>query len=93
MENNKTDAVVAYINDVLARHEERIVVLTGRSEYARFSFELSGADFVRSRKIEGTTTDELVDSCIKEIIAAGLAKISRTHPRPCLNLREILSSQ
>lgn len=82
MENSKRDALVSYINDVLARHEERIVVLTGRTEYARFGFEITGADFIRSRKIEGTTLDEMVDSCIKEIIAAGLAKNITYTPSP-----------
>ena len=74
MADNKTDAIVKYINDALARVEERIVVLTGRTDYARFSFELTGADFVRSRAIGGSTVDELVDNCMKEIIAAGLAE-------------------
>jgi hypothetical protein len=82
VENNNRDALIAYFNDVLARHEERIVVLTGRTEYARFGFELTGADFVRSRKIEGKTLDELVDNCIKQIIGAGIAKSITYTPSP-----------
>ena len=82
MENINVDSFVSYINDVLARHEERIVVLTGRTEYARFGFEITGADFIRSKKIEGTTLDEMVDSCIKEITAAGLARSITYSPSP-----------
>ncbi len=74
--------VVAYLNDVLARHEERIVVLTGRTNYARFGFEISGADFARTRKIEGKTLDEMVDSCIKQVLDAGLAKSITYSPAP-----------
>jgi hypothetical protein len=82
LENINTDALVSYINDVLARHEERIVVLTGRTEYARFGFEITGADFIRSKKIEGATLDEMVDSCIKEITSAGLAESITYSPSP-----------
>ena len=52
MDIRKTDAIVTYINDALARQEERIVVLTGRSEYARFAFELTGSDFIHSAPID-----------------------------------------
>jgi len=82
MDDKKAEALAAYINDVLARQEERIVVLTGRTDYARFSFELAGADFVRSRDIKGTTVDELADNCIKEIVAAGLAEKITCSPSP-----------
>lgn len=82
MKSKVTDAFVTYINDALARQEERIVVLTGRTEYARFSFELTGADFVRTGKIEGKTIDEITGSCIKEILAAGLAENITYSPSP-----------
>jgi len=73
---------IAYFNDVLARHEERIVVLTGRTNYARFGFEISGADFARTRKIEGKTLDEMVNNCISQILAAGLARNITYSPAP-----------
>ena len=82
MADNKTDSIIKYVNDMLARQEERIVVLTGRTEYARFSFELTGVDFVRSRKIEGSTIDEIVDSCVKEILVVGLAEDIKYSPSP-----------
>jgi len=82
MADNKSDSIIKYVNDMLARQEERIVVLTGRTEYARFSFELTGADFVRSRKLEGSTIDEMLDNCIKEILAVGLAEDITYAPSP-----------
>ena len=82
MENSNADKIVSYFNDVLARYEERIVVLTGRTEYARFGFEITGADFIRSKKIEGTTLDEMIDNCIKEITAAGIARSITYSPSP-----------
>ncbi len=81
MDNVKPE-VIAYFNDVLARHEERVVVLTGRTNYARFGFELSGADFARTHQIEGKNIDEIVDSCIKHILAAGMAKSITYSPAP-----------
>ena len=82
MADNKTDAIVQYVNDALARVEERIVVLTGRTDYARFSFELTGVDFVRSRKIEGKSIDEMVDTCVQEILKAGLVENITYSPSP-----------
>jgi hypothetical protein len=82
VENKGADAVTQYFNDILARHEERIVVLTGRTDYARFGFEITGADFIRSRMIEGKTLDEMMDSAIKQITAAGIAKSITYSPSP-----------
>ncbi len=58
----------------MARHDERLVVLTGRTEYWRFSFDFPGVDFIRSRKIEGETLEEMLDSSIKEMTDAGIVK-------------------
>ncbi len=74
--------LVDYLNDMLAREEERIVVLTGRTNYARFGFELAGADFARRSNPQGATLDEMVDSCIKKIVAAGLAREVTYSPSP-----------
>lgn len=82
MESKNDGVVVLYFNDILARHEERIVVLTGRTQYARFGFEMTGADFVRSRKIQGTSLDEMIDSAIEQIVAAGIAKSITYSPSP-----------
>ncbi len=81
MDNVKPE-VIQYVNDVLAREEERIVVLTGRTNYARFGFELAGADFARTRQIAGKTLDEMVASCIKQIVAAGMAESITYEPAP-----------
>jgi len=36
--------------------------------------EFVGIDFIQSKKIEGKTVDEVIKSCIKEIVAEGLVK-------------------
>ena len=82
MDSENLRAVAQYFNDILARHEERIVVLTGRTDYARFGFEITGADFVRSRNIEGKTLDEMMDNAIKQIVAAGIAESITYSPSP-----------
>jgi hypothetical protein len=82
MEYKNIDRVIKYFNDVLAKHEERIVVLTGRTQYARFGFEITGADFIRSLKISGKILDEMMDKCIKEITTAGIAGSITYSPSP-----------
>ena len=67
MANNDRDTVVSYFNDILVREEERTLVLTGRSQYWRFAFDMVGIDFVPPDKIEGTTLEEILDNCIKNV--------------------------
>ncbi len=82
MQDKNIDKVIKYFNDILARQEERIVVLTGRTQYARFGFEITGADFIRSMKITGKTLDEMLDKCIKEITLAGIVSNITYSPSP-----------
>ena len=41
---------------------------------AHWKVELVGVDFIQSREIKGDTAEQIVQSCIKEIKAAGLVK-------------------
>jgi hypothetical protein len=82
MQDKNVDNIISYFNDVMVRIEERIVVLTGRTGYARFGFEITGADYVRSMKIDGATADEMLDNCIKGITEAGIVKGITYSPSP-----------
>ncbi len=62
---------IKYCNEVLARVEE--LMYQELSGMARWKCEFVGADFIRSKKIEGKNVPEVVESCIKEITAAGIA--------------------
>lgn len=66
------DIDISYFNDMLVRLEEIFFHQLG--EVSFFMGDLVGIDFIQSRKIEGDTLDKVVDNCIKEIIAAGIAK-------------------
>jgi hypothetical protein len=46
------------------------------SGVARCKCEFVGVDFIRFKKIEGKNVPKVVQSCIKEIIAAGIASAS-----------------
>jgi hypothetical protein len=41
---------------------------------AAWKVELVGVDFIQSRDIKGTTQEEVIENCIREITAAGLVK-------------------
>ncbi len=69
MENEKS---IEYFNGLLNRLEE--IFYHELSGCARPKSELVGIDFLRSKKIKGSTVEELVDNCIKEIKASELVK-------------------
>lgn len=62
----------SYFNDMLVRLEE--LLFHELSGCAAWKVELIGVDFIQSKNIEGNTVDEVIGSCIKEIIASGVAK-------------------
>jgi hypothetical protein len=63
---------MAYCNDVLVRLEELLYLeLSG---CAAWKVELVGIDFIQSKDIKGDTPDEVIENCIKEIVADGLVK-------------------
>lgn len=61
-----------YINGILLRWEE--IMWHELAGIAAPKADFVGIDFIRSKKIEGDTVEKVVDNCIREIIAAGLAK-------------------
>ena len=63
---------VEYLNDVLVRLEE--LLYHELSGCAAWKVELVGIDFIQSKKIKGKTLEQVIESCIKEIIAGGLVK-------------------
>ena len=63
---------VKYLNDVIVRLEE--LLYHELSGCAAWKVEFVGIDFIQSKKIKGKTVDEVIKSCIKEIVAEGLVK-------------------
>jgi hypothetical protein len=63
---------VQYLNDVIVRLEE--LLFHELSGCAAWKVEFVGIDFIQSKKIEGKTLDEVIQSCIKEIVAEGFVK-------------------
>jgi len=63
---------IEYFNGLLNKLEE--IFYHELSGCARPKSELVGIDFLRSKKINGDTLEELVDDCIKEIKASGIVK-------------------
>lgn len=63
---------INYFNDMLVRCEE--ILFHELSECAQPKVELVGTDFLKSRNIEGSTIEELLDSCVKQIKAGGLVE-------------------
>lgn len=63
---------LSYLNDTLARFEE--VLWHELGGVATAKVEMIGVGFIQSKKIEGDTVEKVLDNCIKEIIAAGIAK-------------------
>jgi len=61
-----------YFNDLLYRLEE--IFYHELSACCRPKSEFVGVDFLRSKKVEGKTVEELIENCIKEIKASGLVK-------------------
>jgi hypothetical protein len=66
------DEKIAYYNDLLVRLEE--IFYHELSGMTHPKVEYVGIDFLRSKNIEGSTVEEILDKCIKEITAGGLAE-------------------
>ena len=66
------DDKIAYFNDLLVRMEE--IFYHELSGMTHPKVEYVGTDFLRSKNIEGNTVEEVIDNCIKEITAGGLAE-------------------
>jgi len=64
------DEKIAYFNDLIVRLEE--IFFQELSNMVHPKMEFVGNDFLKSKDIKGSTVEEVVDSCIKEIKAAGL---------------------
>ena len=60
----------AYFNDLMARTEE--LFYHELSDCAAWKTEFIGVDFIQSKKITGSTPEQVIERCIKEIAAAGL---------------------
>lgn len=63
---------IVYLNECLARLEE--LLLQELAWQASWKVELVGIDFLQSQKVEGDAVERVVESCIKEIRAGGIAK-------------------
>jgi hypothetical protein len=63
---------IKYCNDMLVRLEE--LLFHELSGCVAWKVELVGVDFIQEKNIKGNTPYEVIQSCIKEIIASGLVK-------------------
>lgn len=63
---------IVYLNECLASLEE--LLLQELAWQASWKVDLIGIDFLQSQKVEGDTVEKVVESCIKEIKAVGIAK-------------------
>jgi len=61
-----------YFNDQLVRWEE--LFYHELSDCAGWKAQFIGIDFIQKADIKGKTPEEVIESCIKEITAAGLCK-------------------
>jgi hypothetical protein len=64
--------ITEYFNEMLARLEELLYHELSRTAHKKV--ELVGVDFLRSKEVKGKSLDEIISSCIREIIAWGIAK-------------------
>ena len=62
----------AYFNDLMARTEE--LFYHELSDCVAWKTEFIGVDFIQSKDITGGSPAEIIESCIREISAAGLIK-------------------
>lgn len=65
-----TDSI-EHMNQCLARLEG--LLLQELAWQAAWKVDMIGIDYLKSKKIEGNTVEKLVESCIKEIKAGGIA--------------------
>jgi len=63
---------VQYFNDCLARHEE--LLFQELAQASMWKPEYIGIDYIQSKKIEGKTAEEVIESCIKVMKEDGLVK-------------------
>jgi len=61
-----------YCNDLMVRMEE--LFYHELSDCAPFKVEFVGVDFIQSRQIKGSSVEEVVENCIREIKEAGIAR-------------------
>ena len=61
---------IKYCNEVMARLET--LMYQELSGMAHWKCEFVGADFIRSKDIQGTSVPEITEACIKEMKAAGI---------------------
>jgi hypothetical protein len=66
------DEKITYFNDLLVRFEE--IFYHELSGMTHPKVEYVGTDFLKSKNIEGNTVEEVIDNCIKEIVAGGLVE-------------------
>jgi hypothetical protein len=64
--------ITQYFNEMLARLEELLYHELSRTAHKKV--ELVGVDFLRSKEVKGKSLDEIISSCIGEIIAWGIAE-------------------
>jgi hypothetical protein len=60
------------MNDMLVRLEE--LLFQELSGCAAWKVEFVGVDFLQSKDIRGSTPEQVIENCIKEIVSAGLVK-------------------
>ena len=63
---------IVHMNQCLARLEA--LLLQELAWEASWKVDMIGVDFLQSKKIEGDTVEKVVESCIREIKAAGIAR-------------------
>lgn len=63
---------ITYYNDMLVRLEE--LLFHELSGCAAWKTEMVGVDFIQSKDIKGSTPDDVIAGCIKEIKDAGLVE-------------------
>ena len=61
---------IKYCNEVMARIET--LMYQELSGMAHWKCEFVGTDFIRSKDIKGNNVSEIVESCVKEMKAAGI---------------------
>jgi hypothetical protein len=64
--------ITEYFNEMPARLEELLYHELSRTAHKKV--EMVGIDVFRSKEVKGITLDEIISSCIGEIIAWGIAK-------------------
>lgn len=61
-----------YFNELMARTEE--LFFHEISDCAGWKTEFIGVDFIQSCQIQGNTPNEIIEACVREMIAAGLVE-------------------